>query len=53
MPQAMLSLSQKVVSPSDVTTVAHSAIVSRLLFFGELWLGSGDVPHDEFGPPPY
>lgn len=52
LPQAIFSFSQKVVSPSAVTAQENPSPWWSwdLSLPGELWLGSGDVPHDELAP---
>jgi hypothetical protein len=56
LPQAVLSLAQKLISPSVVLTPCSLivlSVMSLLPVAGELWPGSGDVPHEELVPLPY
>jgi hypothetical protein len=56
LPQAVLILAQKLISPFVVLTPCSLivlSVMSLLPVAGELWPGSGDVPHEELVPLPY
>jgi len=55
LPQAILSLSQKVSSPSalgplDCSSPMVVSVASVALYTGDCMVGSGDVPHEELAP---